>query len=1152
MHELVRGKDGLPSTFPNMFESTLDDALLDGTPNFSDVHALADAWPAFQSACMGFVPINAEVLKSHFETHQDVMLQVLAEHPEISAKIIWPENVSMFVGFLLVDKSPAVSAIAAELQRLGQSVFSAKSAFQNMAFCEQMCRACPRDVATLLTANSELRGAFAQWHFDDFRELWLGDQAIFEPFPHMVPGIDTNDDASFNLSPSMSMSSPPSLVGTPDGSGQSPLLDVLSEMASLDPTTVSSALERIAAWVEPVDAASAAQLRDAVLIAIELHQPFMSLAEVGGRALDRLFLLEQQNAPNPSTASPFAPSSYSPALAVAPMSTSSGASDALLQQPPIGQFLSYEEKPSTVTIHPKRNFRCHQIGQANATRPFTCYFKLLLDGCRFDRSCRIVHVNDTRRPHELVFHVSNAPDVDVHLAITLLVSPDGSPGSWQQTEGLKLHRPPATEPPEAQRAEVKVRRGPKRVPPWKVEASTVPDPYGGARELSCARFEIKFAIIASSFTQTVKEPRQFKVRFSLLEHPAVMFECLPFLTAQRMPSSKQANSMNEMASAAALLSSEVFTTDMGRKKTKIEAGPLSPGVYHQTVNGVTEDLRPYPKLISPITHYAGDGSPAIAGHVIYQNVRRVEGGSVQLWDLGARPVRVFFATSPQHQPLLNPSIDVDRVDTDNGCIYVTIPPYPQPALFAVAVAYDQAPAVFNPKEEILFRYVDASWFREAFAQSATGFGSPSGFGQPGAFGSFGAFGAPNGSTGGSSFNPFAPPGGNPQGSQQSSGGQDVSQLADRMSAGLSVSSEAISQQHRATVSPAQLLTLRVLQYERELQQVAARYELRKLQRSGVFFGNVADVPPERLPPPSVFRGIIRSNWKYRLPRESSATLRRLLNAPFGPHGCRALHYCVLVGLPAIIEEMLWKGAEIDAPDALGRTALHIAAEQADFDAADVLINYGASRSARDRSGRTAAELLPARFLPVWLLSFGREPTHVPLPTSTPPPLPARPLASAPLAAAVAPRLPPRSAAVASRPAPAPAPSSEVVDEYQLALQLTPSDVEKVGYGPWTRQDSEANLAASPPGTFLLRWSANSRSYVLSYRDLQSMQIVHLQGIFVDRKRVRVDSGDGTSESYADMLEFIQHEQKAGNIGAPYPRYINRSTQLEQIRGSAEG
>jgi ankyrin repeat protein len=73
-------------------------------------------------------------------------------------------------------------------------------------------------------------------------------------------------------------------------------------------------------------------------------------------------------------------------------------------------------------------------------------------------------------------------------------------------------------------------------------------------------------------------------------------------------------------------------------------------------------------------------------------------------------------------------------------------------------------------------------------------------------------------------------------------------------------------------------------------------------------------------------------------------------------GRTALHYAVRAGREAV-ELLLASGADVDIMDDAGLTPLHEAVVRGNFSAIETLSRGGANRSARDKTGRTPADLL---------------------------------------------------------------------------------------------------------------------------------------------------------------------------------------------------
>jgi len=80
-----------------------------------------------------------------------------------------------------------------------------------------------------------------------------------------------------------------------------------------------------------------------------------------------------------------------------------------------------------------------------------------------------------------------------------------------------------------------------------------------------------------------------------------------------------------------------------------------------------------------------------------------------------------------------------------------------------------------------------------------------------------------------------------------------------------------------------------------------------------------------------------------------------------PHGFSVLMLASSRGEPVLVRRLLRAGARVDLQAADGRTALMLAAESrgARTETVTLLVEAGASRTLRDRSGRTAADRLPA-------------------------------------------------------------------------------------------------------------------------------------------------------------------------------------------------
>ena len=74
---------------------------------------------------------------------------------------------------------------------------------------------------------------------------------------------------------------------------------------------------------------------------------------------------------------------------------------------------------------------------------------------------------------------------------------------------------------------------------------------------------------------------------------------------------------------------------------------------------------------------------------------------------------------------------------------------------------------------------------------------------------------------------------------------------------------------------------------------------------------------------------------------------------YGPTNVTELHMAALFGIQHLLEHYLYQGANIDARDSHGRTALHKASENGHVAVVQVLLDYGAKVSLQDRCGRDA-------------------------------------------------------------------------------------------------------------------------------------------------------------------------------------------------------
>jgi hypothetical protein len=87
-------------------------------------------------------------------------------------------------------------------------------------------------------------------------------------------------------------------------------------------------------------------------------------------------------------------------------------------------------------------------------------------------------------------------------------------------------------------------------------------------------------------------------------------------------------------------------------------------------------------------------------------------------------------------------------------------------------------------------------------------------------------------------------------------------------------------------------------------------------------------------------------------------------------------------------------------------------------------------------------------------------------------------------------------------------------------------------GDINRDEAKSKLIGCPVGTFLLRWSYNRDSYVLSYSTGSDVQ--HIASIFYrDGGYIEVEKEDKTTARYNNIFEYITAMKESGIIKEPY-------------------
>jgi len=102
------------------------------------------------------------------------------------------------------------------------------------------------------------------------------------------------------------------------------------------------------------------------------------------------------------------------------------------------------------------------------------------------------------------------------------------------------------------------------------------------------------------------------------------------------------------------------------------------------------------------------------------------------------------------------------------------------------------------------------------------------------------------------------------------------------------------------------------------------------------------------------------------------------------------------------------------------------------------------------------------------------------------------------------------------------------------IHIPAGNLNLIGWaGDISRGDAEGKLKGQPAGTFLIRWSHNTASYVLSYTT-QNQAVQHIASIFPGKDgHIAVEKEDGNKAHYESIFEYINAMKESGIISEPY-------------------
>jgi len=117
-----------------------------------------------------------------------------------------------------------------------------------------------------------------------------------------------------------------------------------------------------------------------------------------------------------------------------------------------------------------------------------------------------------------------------------------------------------------------------------------------------------------------------------------------------------------------------------------------------------------------------------------------------------------------------------------------------------------------------------------------------------------------------------------------------------------------------------------------------------------------------------------------------------------------------------------------------------------------------------------------------------------------------------------------------------------------AIPIPDGNLNLVGWvGEMERKECEAKLKGTPSGTFMLRWSHTTSSYVLTYQNKTGQPPQHIAYIIPDPKTgsISVDKEDGKKAHYDSIFDYINAMKESNIITQPF---VEPSKQSEDLYG----
>lgn len=103
-------------------------------------------------------------------------------------------------------------------------------------------------------------------------------------------------------------------------------------------------------------------------------------------------------------------------------------------------------------------------------------------------------------------------------------------------------------------------------------------------------------------------------------------------------------------------------------------------------------------------------------------------------------------------------------------------------------------------------------------------------------------------------------------------------------------------------------------------------------------------------------------------------------------------------------------------------------------------------------------------------------------------------------------------------------------EIEPLFPIPQGNLSEIGWlGLTSRKSTESILQNCPPGSYAIRWSANTHSYVLSYNETTAPSVMHTPLFLTPEGKIQVYKGG----VYDNLFLYLQQKRRVGHITHPY-------------------